>query len=83
MPREISYKRPAVRKGRLDGFCAYFTASFDDEISLTTDPFFENRAVNWPLRFFRVDSREYEPGETVEFNMQIDDLEQPETYRWW
>lgn len=83
LPHRISYRRKATRSGRLDGFCCYFRAIFDDDIVLSTDPFSETKTSHWPLRLLRVEGREYQPGATIEFTIDMEDIESPDTYRWW
>lgn len=83
LPHQISYKRTTARSGRLDGFCSYFRAIFDEDIVLSTDPFAETKTASWRLPLLRVEGREYQPGETIEFTMDMKDIEYPDTYRWW
>ena len=78
--KHIQYARKVTRGGRLDGFCCYFRALFDDEISFSTGPC--SAQTSWSIPLFRVEAKECQVGETIEFSMEIGDIADPETYRW-
>lgn len=80
LPREIRYSRPVKRAGRLDGFCCYFRALFDDEISFTTGP--SSEQTSWSLPLFRVEAADYAVGDTIEFSLECADIADPASYRW-
>ena len=48
LPKTLGYRRNIVRDGRLDGFCLYFNAMFDDDINFSTSPRGKKRAGGYP-----------------------------------
>lgn len=79
-PRTISLSRGVVKSGRLDGFCLYFRALFDDEIVFGNSP--GDEITDWIMPFFRVPSRDCATGETIEFTLSMIELTAPEKWRW-
>ncbi len=79
-PRTISYSRSVVKSGRLDGFCLYFRALFDDEIAFGNAPWDET--TDWMVPFFRTPSEDCASGRTIEFNLSMAELTAPEKWRW-
>lgn len=80
LPTVISYRRDVVADGRLDGFCVYFDARFDDEISFTSSPL--AGLSNWAVPLLRVAPRAVQSGEPIQSNLRAADLAQPSTWRW-
>jgi protein arginine N-methyltransferase 1 len=72
LPREFRARRRVERDGRLDGFCLYFTAAFDDEISFGTLP--DRRRTHWSTPLFRLDPRTVRAGDELELRMAIGDV---------
>jgi predicted RNA methylase len=79
-PRTISYSRSVVKSGRLDGFCLYFRALFDDEIVFGNSP--GDETTDWMVPFFRTPSRDCASGQTIEFALSMVELTAPEKWRW-
>ena len=80
LPTRVSYERPLIRDGQLDGFCMYFDASFDDEIGFTTSPF--GARTHWQNPLFKVESAQYHMGDMVRFALDLGDVTDLRTYRW-
>jgi type I protein arginine methyltransferase len=81
IPRELSYSRIVKRGGRLDGFIVYFRCILDEDLTFTTAPT-ENRATNWTCHFLRVESRTYDEGQPLHFDLKAEHLETPKTWQW-
>lgn len=80
LPKTVSYRRIAATDGRLDGFCVYFGARFDDEIAFTNSP--EGELTSWATPLLRVEPRRVKAGEMIELRLDAEDLAQPDTWRW-
>lgn len=80
LPRVISYQREATTDGRMDGFCVYFAARFDDEITFTSSP--TGMMTSWATPLLRVGPRPVKAGETIRLDLEADDLAQPSTWTW-
>lgn len=80
LPRTIDYARPAVEDGVLDGFCVYFRAAFDDELSLSTAP--DEPTTSWSTPLMRVASRPVRTGELVRLSLRARDLADPTSWEW-
>lgn len=80
LPTEIRYQRDVVRPGHLDGYCVYFDAYFDDDLSFTTSP--AGPGTSWATPFLRVPSRHVETGERISLSLTCDDLAEPSSWRW-
>ncbi len=80
LPKTVSYRRRVLREGRLDGFCMYFRALFDDEIVLGNSPF--DPQTNWAMPFMRTASTELAKDDVLDFRMSFADLVLPRTWRW-
>jgi type I protein arginine methyltransferase len=81
IPNAFNYSRIVRHAGRLDGFIVYFRCIFDDEIFLTTGPF-HNRATNWKYWLLRIESRNFEEGDSLNFQLKAEDLQIPTTWQW-
>lgn len=80
MPKTVGYHRRVQQEGRLDGFCMYFRACFDEEIVLSNSPF--DAQTNWAMPFLRTASMEVQKGEVLGFTLSMGDLILPRTWRW-
>jgi protein arginine N-methyltransferase 1 len=80
LPNRIAYERPAIADGSLDGFCVYFTARFDDEISFTSAP--DAPPTSWQTPFLRVESRPVRAGEIIRLDLRARELANHRTWRW-
>lgn len=81
VPSSFNYSRVVRNRGRLDGFIVYFKAYFDDEIILTSGPF-ENRGTNWKYYLLRMESRQLEAGDTINFSLKAENIKSPKTWFW-
>jgi type I protein arginine methyltransferase len=69
--------------GRLDGFCLYFKAWFDESIFLDTSPLRQDKSLsNWRIPFYRVESVLLHKGSEVDFTLQMNDLKNPKSWNW-
>ena len=80
LPASLEYRRPVVNSGELHGFCVYFQAHFDEELSFANTP--SGRRTSWSLSLLRVEKGEYKCGEQVQFRLEARDLADPATWRW-
>lgn len=80
LPRRISYERIVETAGFFDGFCVYFDAGFDDEVTFTTSP--DARGTSWGTPFMRVAPRSVEPGDRIDLELTAEDLATPATWTW-
>jgi len=80
IPKRIQYVRTVERDGRLDGFCAYFTVIFDDEIRFSRSPL--DLPTPWGQKLFRVESKYYKKGDRIEFSLIMENVADRNTYRW-
>lgn len=80
LPREISYQRPVVAPGTLDGYCVHFATRFDDEIGFTSSP--AARGTSWGNILMRVESVEATAGDAIALSLTADPLSATETWRW-
>jgi len=72
LPTSFEARRTVHRDGRLDGFCLFFTAAFDDDIAFSTFP--DQRRTHWSTPNFRVEPRMCKKGDVLDFRMKIDDI---------
>jgi protein arginine N-methyltransferase 1 len=82
LPAKIRYSETVNREGVLHGFCVFFDARFDEELSITTSPIDPTRAVHWSLPMLRAQRHEVSPGDTVSLDLGWTDLAVPATWRW-
>jgi protein arginine N-methyltransferase 1 len=80
LPHRIAYERPVVAPGSMDGFCVYFTAWFDEEISITTSP--DAPLTHWNTPMLRVESHPVAEGDVIRLDLHAGDLADPDTWRW-
>ncbi len=83
IPATLHYRRVVTTGGRLDGFCLYFKAIFDDEISFTTAPVRAGTLhTHWSLPLYRVEATTQRPGDVLEFTLRLADLRNQKTWQW-
>ncbi len=70
-------ERTATSEAIVDGFCVWFEAVFDDQISLTTSPLAP--VTSWGNRLFRLDE-EVTEGETIRCHDNMGQLVEPGTW---
>lgn len=79
-PKRIRFRHTIKIDGRLDGYAIYFTVNFDDDIFFSTHPMGLN--TSWAERVLRVEQRNLRKGQSSEFNMNIEDISDPNSWRW-
>jgi type I protein arginine methyltransferase len=80
LPNYLAYERPVNAEGIMDGFCVYFRASFDDDLSFTSSPALP--VTNWAVPLLRVAPRTVQPGELIRLDLEAENLSLPKTWRW-
>lgn len=80
LPRRLRYTRTVQRAGRLDGFCVFYRASFDEETSFSASPLREQNPS--PMMLLRVDSRDFSEGQELSFELELQELEEVTSWRW-
>lgn len=66
------------RAGIMDGVCLYFKTIFDEKVSFDTSPL--NGKSSWGNRFFRTERESYKTGETISFDLKMENYLSPETW---
>lgn len=82
LPASVRYSETVSREGVLHGFCVFFEARFDEELSITTSPVDPARAVHWVVPMLRTQRHEVRPGNTVSLDLGWTDLALPTAWRW-
>jgi protein arginine N-methyltransferase 1 len=83
LPTTLQYHGEVAAAGRLDGFCLYFKALFDEEIFFTTSPLPETHTHTcWSVPLYRVEARPQQPGDRLEFTLQMPELRNQKTWQW-
>ncbi len=77
LPVDHVVERTATTDQIIDGLSVWFTASFDDETSMTTSPLAP--VTSWGNRMFRVDEAVV-AGEKRRWHVNLGDLVRPETW---
>jgi protein arginine N-methyltransferase 1 len=72
LPKNFSVSKPVVRRGRLDGICMYFKATFGSDISFSTGP--DARRTHWPMPLYRTLALDCSPGEIFTMQVETPDL---------
>lgn len=80
LPRSFQYARPVAHEGRLDGFCVYYRAVFDEDTAFSVSPAREHNPAS--LMLLRVDSRDFARHQTLSFDMEVSELEDVTSWRW-
>ena len=78
----VRYSETASRDGVLHGFCVFFEAGFDEDLSITTSPVDPARAVHWAVPMLRAQRHEVHAGDIVSLDLEWTDLAVPATWRW-
>ncbi len=78
LPSLIAASKRVIRSGQMDALCIYFRVIFDDEISFDTSPFHTH--TSWRNLVFRVDSKNFEAGENIEYEINVIDITNTETW---
>ena len=78
LPERLQHSRVMKEDGRLDGFAVYFKVKFDDDIHFSTLPL--GRNTNWAERMPRVESRNVQKGQKIEFDMNIENISDPDSW---
>jgi type I protein arginine methyltransferase len=85
IPNNFSLQKRVSRGGRLDGFCFFFRAAFDDDIYIDTLPTSSRRPVNWSnLLLYRGDGQTVSEGDVLSLDLTIPDFSSPREWllRW-
>jgi type I protein arginine methyltransferase len=82
LPASVRYSAIVSKEGVLHGFCVFFEARFDEELSITTSPIDPARAPSWSVPMLRTERHEVRPGDTVSLDLGWTDLALPVTWRW-
>jgi protein arginine N-methyltransferase 1 len=80
LPSAIHYIKRVNRDGRLDGFCLYFRIIFDEEIYFDDSPLSKKTA--WSIPLLRAEAKQYKLGDSIEFNLTMEDIRVPRTWVW-
>ncbi|XXF79203.1 class I SAM-dependent methyltransferase [Myxococcaceae bacterium GXIMD 01537] len=80
LPQRVQYTRPVVEEGRLDGFCVFYKAAFDAELSFSVSPLRWQNPV--PMLLLRVDSREFDRFQSLNLELELPDLSDVASWRW-
>lgn len=78
--RSLAVTRTITRAGRMDGFCLYFVAHFDDTTSFTNSP--EAPRTHWQIPLLRTPARCVEVGEVVSLTLSMPEIAVPSTWNW-
>lgn len=78
--KRIHFKKKIEKSGRLDGFCMYFKAIFDEDISFTNSPL--NEQTFWGTPLLRCKSKKFKKGDSIEFEMVFKDLLDFKKWEW-
>ena len=82
LPTSVRYSGTVSKDGVLHGFCVFFEAGFDEELSITTSPIDPGRAVHWAIPVLRTQRHDLHVGDTVSLDLRWTDLSVPNTWRW-
>lgn len=80
LPQSLVVERTISRAGRLDGFCLYFVARFDETTAFSNSP--EATPTHWMIPWLRTPSRTVQAGDRVSLKLTIPDIADPPTWRW-
>lgn len=79
LPDRFGSRRIVEHEGRLDGYCLYFRATFDDTISFSTFP--SDKRTHWGIPHFRVESQVCRQGEALDYELTLPNVRDPNTWR--
>jgi protein arginine N-methyltransferase 1 len=80
LPQRLQTTRPVVEGGRLDGFCVFYKAAFDAELSFSVSPLRGQNPASMLL--LRVDSREFDRFQPLCLDLELPNLTDVGTWRW-
>lgn len=80
LPQRLQVQRTIARAGRMDGFCLYFVARFDDTISFSNSP--EAPRTHWLIPLLRTPARPVEVGDVVALDLSMPEIAVPTSWRW-
>ncbi|MEJ2492550.1 MAG: methyltransferase domain-containing protein [Desulfuromonadales bacterium] len=72
IPRSIRVEKTITKQGMFDGFCLYFKAIFDGEISLDTSP--KSTYTHWGNCMFRIESRACSENDKISYEFSLPNL---------
>jgi type I protein arginine methyltransferase len=72
IPKSIRTTRTVVHPGAMDGLCFYFRVIFDADINFDTSP--QNPKTHWGNRLFRIESRYFEIGSQISYELAMADI---------
>ncbi len=79
LERSHTCERVVTNAGTIDGFCVWFEAIFDDEVTLSTSPL--SAPTCWGTRLLRVPERHYAVGDLLSWKLQLHQLSNASTWR--
>lgn len=79
LPDQFGSRRVVEHEGRLDGYCLYFRAIFDDTIAFSTFPF--DKRTHWGIPLFRVEAMTCRKGDTLDYQLTIPNVRDPNGWR--
>lgn len=79
VPRQLTFRKVATKPGFMDGYCLYFNALFDGEISLSTSPFAER--THWNCQIFRTERLFVQEGDEFDVVFDIPNVRDVTTWR--
>lgn len=72
IPKTIRTTRTVIHPGAMDGLCFYFRVIFDADINFDTSPL--NPKTHWGNRLFRIESRYFEIGSQISYELAMADI---------
>lgn len=79
VPARLSAQRTVTAPGHLDGCAVWFRAIFDEATVLSTSPL--EPPTHWANRLLRTPQRTVQPGDRVEYRLDLPDVLRPGTWR--
>lgn len=76
----VHLKKRIRKSGRLDGFCMFFKAIFDDEISFTNSPL--DKQTHWKVLLLGCKPKKFKKGDLIEFKLDFNDLADIKKWKW-
>jgi protein arginine N-methyltransferase 1 len=83
LPSVLKSHKIVVKNERLDGFCLYFRAIFDEDIILDKSPLrTESSHSCWENPIYRAEAEQIQKGDVIELTFSIDDYNDIATWSW-
>lgn len=83
IPKTFHSHKTVSSAGRLDGFCLYFNAAFDDTISLDASPLRQGKSfTNWQVPLYRAESVSLKEGDEIDFTLDMPELKHYKSWHW-